>query len=123
MKSKIWREVLQDREAFQVFVSRAWINYTYKPYNPQGAFILDPQGKQVGTWYSSLRFVTVKFSENNRIILMPDTPFLGGPEANSDSANGREQISVLESTPYVSKSLQALMAHRTTDRFGQLPNR
>jgi hypothetical protein len=109
IKSKMWREVPQDSEAFQGFVSRAWINYAYKPYYPQGAFILDPEGKQVGTWYSSLRFVTVKFAENNRIVIIPDTPFLGGPEA--DAVNGAgERISRIESNPFISHQLKALLA-------------
>ena len=112
MKSKMWREVPQDTEAFKGLVSRAWENYHYKPYDPQGAHILNPEGNRVGVWYSSLRFVTVKFAENNRIHLMPDTPFLGGPEADSNGTDTRERISALESTPYFSYQLQALMTSR-----------
>jgi hypothetical protein len=109
MKSRIWREVPEDIEAFKGFVSRAWINHAYLPHDPQGAYILDPQGKQVGTWYSSLRFVTVKFAENNRIVIMTDTPYLGGPEAAKGHGSG-ERISRFESNPYISCQLKALFA-------------
>jgi hypothetical protein len=110
-KSRIWREVPQDNEEFKSLVSRAWENYFYMPYDPQGAHILDPQGNRVGVWYSSLRFVTVKFTENNRIILMPDTPFLGGPEADSHSPDSSQKFSAVE-LPYISYQLQALMTRQ-----------
>ena len=109
IKSRIWREVPKDTEALEGFVSRAWINHAYKPYHPQGAFILDPAGQQVGTWYSSLRFVTVRFNENKRIELMPDTPFLGGPSAGLDEEFG-ERTSRFESNPYISEQLKTLLA-------------
>jgi hypothetical protein len=112
IKSKMWREVPEDVEAFKSLVARAWENYYYKPYDPQGAHILNPEGNRVGVWYSSLRFVTVKFTEDNRIILMPDTPFLGGPEAGVNGPDTRERISGLESAPYFSYQLQALMQRR-----------
>ena len=99
IESRIWREVPQDAAVFKNVVSRAWENYAYKPYDPQGAHILNPGGNRVGVWYSSLCHVTVKFGENNRIHLRPDTPFLGGPEADSNSADNRERISALEPTP------------------------
>jgi hypothetical protein len=111
-ESRIWREVPQDTDAFKGLVSRAWENYFYMPYDPQGAHILNPEGNRVGVWYSSLRFVTVKFAENNRIYLIPDTPFLGGPEAGTISPRTGERISALESTPYVSYQLQALQTSR-----------
>jgi hypothetical protein len=65
----------------------------------------------VGNWYSSLRFVTVKFGENNRIVLIPDTPFLGGPTADSGSGEFSEEISRIKSNPYISYQLKAILAH------------
>jgi hypothetical protein len=110
-ESRLWREVPQDTDAFKGLVSRAWENYFYMPYDPQGAHILNPEGNRVGVWYSSLRFVTVKFTENNRIILMPDTPFLGGPEADSHSPDSSQKFSAVE-LPYISYQLQALMTRQ-----------
>jgi len=113
LKSRMWREVPEDIEAFKGFVSRAWENYAYKPYDPQGAHIVNPEGNRVGVWYSSLRFVAVKFSENNRIHLMPDTPFLGGPEADSTRPDSSQRLSAVdESAPYFSYQLQDLMTRR-----------
>ena len=111
IKSRIWREVPQDTEEFKSLVSRAWENYFYMPYDPQGAHILNPEGNRVGIWFSSLRFVTIKFAENNRIVLMPDTPFLGGPEADSNSPNSSQKFSAVE-FPYISYQLQALMTRQ-----------
>jgi hypothetical protein len=110
MKSRMWREVQSDTEEFKSLISRAWENSYYKPYSPRGAYILNPEGKQVGIWYSSLRFVTVKFGDNNRIVLMPDTPFLGGPTADGGSGDSSERISRVESNPYISYRLKAFLA-------------
>ena len=108
MESKMWREVEPDT---QDLISRAWQNSYYKPYDPRGAHILDPEGKRVGNWYSSLRFVTVRFDENNRIVIIPDTPFLGGPSADAESGDFTNRISLIESNPYISYQLKAILAH------------
>ncbi len=60
MKPKMWREVKHDTDEVRDLVSRAWEDYAYRPHSPCGAHILNPEEKQVGNWYSSLRFVTVK---------------------------------------------------------------
>jgi hypothetical protein len=111
MESKMWREVEPDTQDFKDLISRAWENPYYKPYSPRGAHILNSEGKRVGNWYSSLRFVTVKFGENNRIVLIPDTPFLGGPAADSGSGSGdfSNRISRIESNPYISYQLKAIL--------------
>jgi hypothetical protein len=112
MESRMWRDVQEGTPEFKDLVSRAWENYSYKPYEPQGAQILDTESQQVGIWYSSLRFVTVKFADNNRIILMPDTPFLGGPEADAESTDSSKRLSRLGSIPYISYQLKAILARR-----------
>jgi hypothetical protein len=99
-ESKMWREARPDEEAFKALISRAWYNDFYSPHDPEGAYILNPEGKQVGIWYSSLRFVTVKFGENNRIVLIPDTPFLGGPEASRGGGDSGERAPRIESNPF-----------------------
>lgn len=107
-ESKMWREARPGTEAFKTLISRAWDNYFYPPHYPEGAYILNPEGKQVGIWFSSLRFITVKFGENNRIFLIPDTPFLGGPEASGPSGDSREQSPRTESnspSPYAQNRL------------------
>jgi hypothetical protein len=111
MESKMWREVEPDTQDFKDLISRAWQNSYYKPYDPRGAHILDPEGKRVGNWYSSLRFVTVRFDENNRIVIIPDTPFLGGPSADAESGDFNNRISLIESNPYISYQLKAILAH------------
>ena len=112
MESKMWREVRKDTEAFKDLISRAWYNDYYSPHDPQGAYILNPGGKQVGVWYSSLRYVTVKFGDNNRIIIIPDTPFLGGPEASSGGSGSGGQAPRVESNPSFSYPPKDLLASR-----------
>ena len=110
MDSKIWRQVQPDTQDFKDLISRAWVNSYYPPYDPQGAHILDPQGNRVGKWYSSLRFVTVKFAENNRIVIITDKPFLGGPEADAGGGGAGPWLSRMESNPYISYQLKAILS-------------
>jgi len=81
MRSRIWREVDQDTEKFKEMVFWVWDDYRY--YNQRnftkGADILDPDGKKVGIWYSGLWWAAIRFEENKRIVVMPETPFMGGP--------------------------------------------
>ena len=81
MRSQIWREVDQDTEEFQNMVFWIWddIRYAYQRNFTQGAYILDPKGNRVGIWYSGLWWAAIRFDENKRIVVMPETPFLGGP--------------------------------------------
>ena len=110
MNSKMWRQVQPDTQDFKDTISRAWINSYYPPYDPRGAHILDPEGKRVGDWYSSLRFVTVRFAENNRIVIITDKPFLGGPSADAGGGDTGQWLSRMESNPYISYQLKAILA-------------
>jgi hypothetical protein len=110
LESKMWREARRDAEAFNTLISRAWNNDYYSPHDPQGAYILNPEGKQVGIWYSSLRYVTVKFGGNMRIVIIPDTPFLGGPEASSGGGDSEEKSPRVESNPSFSYPPNGLLA-------------
>jgi hypothetical protein len=90
VRSKLWPEVdpNTENEKFKKMIYWIWGDYGYYPY---GAYILDPSGKKVGIWYSSINFVGVKFTKDNRIVLMPDKPFLMGPAAD---AGGTDYFSV-----------------------------
>ncbi|MGD2272218.1 MAG: hypothetical protein PVI06_17590 [Desulfobacterales bacterium] len=89
VRSKLWREVdpKSENRKFKKMIYWMWADYGYYPY---GAHILDPSGNKVGSWYSSIYFVAVKFSADHRIMLMPETPFLWGPTAN---ASGTKRLS------------------------------
>lgn len=78
MQSRVWREVDHDTEQFKKMIFWVWDD-VYVPFYLSGAYITDPGGKKVGIWYSSIWYAAVRFEENNRIVVMPDTPFLGGP--------------------------------------------
>lgn len=81
MRSRVWREVDQDTEQFKEMVFWVWDDYRYHNQRnfTKGADILDPDGKKVGIWYSGLWWAAIRFEENKRIVVMPETPFMGGP--------------------------------------------
>jgi hypothetical protein len=57
-----------------------WDNYTQLPEYPRGAIIMDPDGEKAGVYFSSLRFVSIKFKPENQVMVMLDTTFLWGPD-------------------------------------------
>jgi hypothetical protein len=77
IESKFWREVGPDTEQFKQLTKWLWEDYHYYAY---GAHILDPTGKRIGIWYSSIREVTFKFVGDNEIVVIIHTPFLWGPD-------------------------------------------
>ena len=79
MNSNMWREATPDTDDFKEMVRWIWEDYGYYKF---GADILDPQGKKVGVFYSAIRETSLKFVNDNQIMVMPNTPFLWGPEAN-----------------------------------------
>ena len=79
MESKMWRDVSSDTAEFKEMVRWIWEDYGYTKF---GADILDPRGTKVGIMYTSIRETSVMFVGDNRIVVMPHTPFLWGPEGS-----------------------------------------
>lgn len=81
MRSRVWREVDHDTEKFRKMIFWTWddIRYSYQRNFTQGAYILDPEGKRIGVWYSGLWWAAIRFEDDRRIVVMPETPFFGGP--------------------------------------------
>jgi len=79
--SNLWREVEPNTEKFKYMITWMWGDYGYSPF---AARILDPSGNPVGVLYTSIREVAIKFSGDNRIVVMPHTPFLWGPAVNEN---------------------------------------
>jgi len=78
MDSHMWREVSPDTAEFKEMTRWLWEDYGNDKF---GADILDPQGVKVGIMYTAIRGTSVKFVGDNQIVVMPNTPFLWGPEA------------------------------------------
>jgi hypothetical protein len=76
LSSKVWREVDPGTEQFKQMIYWVWGGDYYSSIS--GASILSPSGEKVGIWYSSIWFVAIRFEENKRIAVMPDTPFIRG---------------------------------------------
>ncbi|MDJ0988193.1 MAG: hypothetical protein QNJ26_21825, partial [Desulfobacterales bacterium] len=51
-----------------------------------------------------------EINKNNRIVLIPDRPFLGGPEADADTGDAFPLFSDVESNPYISYRLQVFLS-------------
>jgi hypothetical protein len=74
--STMWREVEPNTEKFKNMIIWIWEDFGYTRF---AARILDPSGVPVGIMFTSIREVAIKFTDDNRIIVMPHTPFLWGP--------------------------------------------
>jgi hypothetical protein len=83
MPSKLWKTVEPNTDAFKESVRWVWEDYGYTIF---GADILDTAGNKIGVWYSALWNVTVKFTKDNRIYLLTDHPYLGGPDEGDSRA-------------------------------------
>ncbi len=79
MDSKMWRDVAPDTAEFKEMTRWIWEDYGYYKF---GADILDPNGSKVGIMYTAIRETSVKFVGDNQIVVIPNTPFLWGPEAS-----------------------------------------
>ncbi len=77
MDSKLWRDISPDTEEFKEMTRWIWEDYGYYKF---GADILDPNGVKVGIMYTSINETSVKFVGDNQIVVMPNTPFLWGPD-------------------------------------------
>jgi hypothetical protein len=84
VRSRLWREVDPHTDQFKKMIYWIWEDYGYYSY---GAHILDPSGGKAGVWYSSIYFVAVRFTADNRIVLMLDKPFLWGPNGDADGGD------------------------------------
>ena len=82
--SNMWREVEPNSEKFKKMTVWLWEDYGYSRY---GARILDPEGNQAGILFSSIREISVKFSGDNKMTVIPSTPFLWGPAADKGSSD------------------------------------
>jgi len=78
MDSYMWRDVSPDTAEFKEMTRWIWEDYGYYKF---GADILDPKGVKVGIMYTAIRETSVKFVGDNQIVVIPNTPFLWGPDA------------------------------------------
>jgi hypothetical protein len=79
MNSRLWKEAAPDTAEFKEMIRWIWEDYGYYKF---GADILDPTGKKVGVMYTAINETSVKFGNDNHIEVMPNLPFLWGPEGN-----------------------------------------
>ena len=77
MHSVMWKNVSADTEEFRELTRWVWEDYEYYKF---GAEILDPDGEKIGILYTAVHETLFKFEANDRITVIPHTPFLWGPE-------------------------------------------
>ncbi len=78
--SKFWTEIESTPEALKKAVRRLYPVHDNPPY---GAYIIDPNGKRAGIWYSSVNFATIKLKSNNRLVIYSPEP-IEEPEGPDD---------------------------------------
>ena len=83
VKSNMWREATPDTAEFQNMIRWVWEDYGYTKF---GADILNPDGKKVGILYTAILQTSVKFVDDDQIVVMLGTPFLWGPDGVNDWA-------------------------------------
>ena len=97
--SRMWREVEPNTEKFKELIKWIWEDARYYRF---AARINDPSGQQVGIMYTSVREVAIKFTDDNRIIIMPHTPFLWEVEfEESEKLYGRADSDPLASNRHM----------------------
>jgi len=77
MNSRMWKEATPDTSEFKEMTRWIWEDYGYYKF---GADILDPNGNKVGVLYTAINETTIKFHGDNQISVIPNSPFLWGPD-------------------------------------------
>ena len=72
LNSRLWKPVDLTPEQLKDWINFILIDTTISIYN-YGALILDPNGNQVGVWYSPRATTTVKMESDNQIIVHTPT--------------------------------------------------
>jgi hypothetical protein len=87
-ESKYWTEIELTPSAFTKAVQRLYPMYDYPPY---GAYIIDPNGKQAGIWFSSINFATIKLEDDIRLVIYSPEP-LDEPDGPDDKFRKMSEI-------------------------------
>ena len=79
LQSRMWRLVNPDSKEFQHMVYWTWAETWHYPNSPRGSDILDPEGKKIGIWYSSVRWAAVKIlDDKGSVMIAPNMPWMQG---------------------------------------------
>ena len=71
--SNLWRRI-DANEGLKPFVDNAiWVTNDA----PRGFVVTNPQGLEVGVWYSSIFGSSVRFTDDNRVVPLVHEPFKG----------------------------------------------
>ena len=77
LRSSLWKRIDMNPVLLNQLTYRMQNVYSL---NPRGSWILDPDGRRVGIWYSSQFQTKVEFRKDNQIIVLtPKSPDLSGP--------------------------------------------
>lgn len=76
LRSSAWKPLELDPTVLKQLAYRMENVYSL---NPRGASILDPEGNQVGIWYSSQKQTKIRIEKDRRIVVVtPEPPDLRG---------------------------------------------
>lgn len=73
-ESKTWKRFDPGQQSVRTLINRM---YNRESTRFHGAWILDPEGEQIGIWFSDSRSATIKMSGKNRIAFITPDPGRG----------------------------------------------
>lgn len=68
LRTDQWRQFDLNSVTLKTWISRM---QAVQLIQPQGAWILDPDGNRVGIWFSGMRQTAVRLQPNNRVVIAP----------------------------------------------------
>jgi hypothetical protein len=70
---KLWKQIDADKTSIQRLVDALFEDYQLYPY---GAYILAPNGEEIGVLYSSISNVSIKMTAEMSVMIIFDTAYL-----------------------------------------------
>lgn len=71
LREKLWQQIDFSHSTLKTWISR--MNYVHL-VAPKGAWVLGPDGKRLGIWFSAQRQTSVRLDKENRLVVAPPPP-------------------------------------------------
>jgi hypothetical protein len=71
LRAKLWQQVDFSHKSLKTWTYR--MRYVHL-VRPQGSYILGPEGKRLGIWFSAQRQTSVRLDRENRLVVSPPQP-------------------------------------------------
>lgn len=71
LRAKLWQQVDFSHKSLKTWTYRMRSVHLVRP---QGSYILGPEGKRLGIWFSAQRQTSVRLDRENRLVVSPPQP-------------------------------------------------